>query len=55
VRNLLHDQVTLEQRPITRDSHEYVQGRRLLDSHWNELISHEHRYRTEAGPTAATG
>jgi anaerobic magnesium-protoporphyrin IX monomethyl ester cyclase len=55
VRNLLHEQVTLEQHAITRDSHEYVQGRRLLDSRWNELISHEHRYRSAAGPTAATG
>ena len=55
VRNLLHDQVTLDQRPITRDSHEYVQSRRLLDSRWNELISHEHRYRSVTSPTAATG
>jgi len=55
VRNLLHDQVTLEQRPITHDSREYAQGRRLLDSRWNELISHEHRYRSADGPAAATG
>jgi len=58
VRNLLHDQVNLEQRPITHDSREYIQGRRQLDSRWNELISHERRYRSAAagsGPTAATG
>ena len=57
VRNLLHDQVNLEQRPLTRDSREYIQGRRQLDSRWNELISHEHRYRSAAGtgPAAATG
>jgi anaerobic magnesium-protoporphyrin IX monomethyl ester cyclase len=55
VRNLLHDQVTLEQRPISRDSREYIRGRRLLDSRWNELVSLEHRYRSEAGRTAATG
>jgi anaerobic magnesium-protoporphyrin IX monomethyl ester cyclase len=55
VRNLLHDQVTLDQRAITRDSREYVQGRRQLDLRWSELISHEHRYRSDAGPAAATG
>jgi anaerobic magnesium-protoporphyrin IX monomethyl ester cyclase len=55
VRNLLHDQVTLEQRPMVRDSREYVQGRRVLDSRWNDLISHERRYRSDGGATAATG
>ena len=57
VRNLLHDQVNLEQRPLTRESREYIQGRRQLDSRWNELISHERRYRSVAGagPAAATG
>jgi anaerobic magnesium-protoporphyrin IX monomethyl ester cyclase len=55
VRNLLHDQVTLDQRSTRRDSREYVQGRRQLDSRWNELISHEHRYRSDAGPAAAIG
>src|SRR6185312_6820655 len=58
VRNLLHDQVNLEQRAITRDSRDYLQGRRQLDSRWNELISHERRYRSAAGttgPAAATG
>ena len=57
IRNLLHDQVTLDQRAPRRESREYQQGRRLLDSRWNELISHEHRYRTAAGvgPAAATG
>jgi len=55
VRNLLHEQVTLDQRRIPHDGREYVQCRRLLDSRWNELISHEHRYRSSAGPAAATG
>jgi anaerobic magnesium-protoporphyrin IX monomethyl ester cyclase len=59
VRDLLHDQVSLEQRPIRRDSQQYLQARRLLDSRWSELIALEHRYRspagTLAGPTAATG
>lgn len=58
VRNLLHDQVTLEQRSAIRDSHEYVQARRLLEARWSELIGHEHHYRTlsaTAAATAATG
>jgi anaerobic magnesium-protoporphyrin IX monomethyl ester cyclase len=58
VRDLLHDQVTLDQRPGSRDSHEYLQARRLLESRWSELIGHEHRYRSlaaPAAPTAATG
>ena len=55
VRNLLHDQVTLDQQPTGRDSREYVSARRLLDSRWNELVAHEHRYRSVLGPAAATG
>jgi radical SAM superfamily enzyme YgiQ (UPF0313 family) len=59
VRDLLHDQVSLEQRRIRRDSQQYLQARRLLDSRWSELIALEHRYRSSAGtlsgPTAATG
>src|SRR6185312_11032965 len=59
VRDLLHDQVSLEQRCARRNSHEYLQARRQLDSRWNELIALEHRYRsltgTLAAPTAATG
>jgi anaerobic magnesium-protoporphyrin IX monomethyl ester cyclase len=55
VRNLLHDQVTLDQRSIRRDSRDYTQSRRLLDSRWHEIISHEHRYRSSLGPAVATG
>jgi anaerobic magnesium-protoporphyrin IX monomethyl ester cyclase len=55
VRNLLHDQVTLDQQSAGRDSREYVSARRLLDSHWNELVAHEHRYRSALAPAAAAG
>lgn len=55
VRNLLHDQVALDQRPIGQGSHEYLQTRRQLESRWNELVAHEHRYRSVPGPAAATG
>ncbi len=54
VRNLLHDQVTLSQAP-QRDSCEFAQQRRLLDSRWNELIAHEHRYRSVPDAKVATG
>ena len=55
IRNLLHDQVTLDQRAIARDGREYLQNRRLLEARWNELIAHEHRYRSAPSPEAATG
>jgi anaerobic magnesium-protoporphyrin IX monomethyl ester cyclase len=55
VRNLLHDQVTLDQKAQRHDSREYQQSRRALDSRWSELVSHEHRYRSASRPTAATG
>jgi anaerobic magnesium-protoporphyrin IX monomethyl ester cyclase len=53
VRDLLHDQVTLEQRSTRRDSHDYAHARRQLESRWSELIAHEHCYRS-VGPTPAT-
>ncbi len=55
VRNLLHEQVTLDQRPSGPDGREYVSARRLLESRWNELVAHEHRYRSVLGPAAAAG
>jgi anaerobic magnesium-protoporphyrin IX monomethyl ester cyclase len=54
IRNLLHDQVALDQ-PAKQDSRDYTQARRQLDSRWTELIAHEHRYRSMRGSTAATG
>jgi anaerobic magnesium-protoporphyrin IX monomethyl ester cyclase len=54
VRNLLHDQVTLSQ-TMQRDGRELLQTRRSLESRWNELIAHEHLYRSVISPTAATG
>jgi anaerobic magnesium-protoporphyrin IX monomethyl ester cyclase len=54
VRNLLHDQVTLNQ-TAPRDSRELSQTRRSLECRWNELIAHEHRYRSVLGPAAAAG
>jgi anaerobic magnesium-protoporphyrin IX monomethyl ester cyclase len=51
IRDLLHDQVTLEQaRHETRD---YARGRRSIDLRWHELISHEQRFRNEWSPAAS--
>jgi anaerobic magnesium-protoporphyrin IX monomethyl ester cyclase len=55
VRNLLHDKVTLDQKAVRHDSREYQQSQRLLDSRWNDLVSHEHRYRSVTAPAVATG
>ena len=55
VRNLLHDQVTLEQNALQRKIRDYPQARRALESRWNDLLAHEHRYRSAFNPTAATG
>ncbi len=55
VRDLLHDQVNLDQRRSKGDTRGYTHSRRLLDSRWNELISHERLYRSVLSPTTATG
>jgi len=57
VRNLLHDQVTLEQHALQRRIRDYPQARRVLETRWNDLIAHEHRYRSRAtlNAAAATG
>jgi len=52
VRNLLHDQVTLEQLNVDQHS-EYNSARRLLERRWNELLAHELQYRTATVPPAA--
>jgi anaerobic magnesium-protoporphyrin IX monomethyl ester cyclase len=55
VRNLLHDQVALDQRPTEEKTGDYVGARRLIESRWNELITHEPRYRSVIGHAAAAG
>jgi anaerobic magnesium-protoporphyrin IX monomethyl ester cyclase len=55
VRNLLHDQVTLEQNAVQHKIRDYPQARRVLESRWNDLIAHEYRYRSTINAAAATG
>jgi anaerobic magnesium-protoporphyrin IX monomethyl ester cyclase len=53
IRNILHDQVTLEQPAAERDRSEYLQSRRLLDLRWCELLSREFQYRSPVSAAAA--
>ncbi len=55
IRNLLHDQVTLEQPAAERGSPGYAQARRLLDRRWTELLAREHEFRSQVGAAVATG
>jgi anaerobic magnesium-protoporphyrin IX monomethyl ester cyclase len=55
IRNILHDQVTLEQPAAQRHGSEYLQARRLLDLRWRELLARELQYRSPVSATAAVG
>jgi anaerobic magnesium-protoporphyrin IX monomethyl ester cyclase len=55
IRNILHDQVTLERPAAERRSTEYLQARRLLDLRWKELLSRELQYRSPVSAAAAAG
>jgi anaerobic magnesium-protoporphyrin IX monomethyl ester cyclase len=53
VRNLLHDQTTLQALEASQDDGEQLLGRRSLERRWNELLSHEQQYRTASDDGAA--
>jgi anaerobic magnesium-protoporphyrin IX monomethyl ester cyclase len=53
VRNLLHDQVSLQRLDGPRHSAEHYRVRRALERRWQELLSHERQYRTDPGAAAA--
>jgi radical SAM superfamily enzyme YgiQ (UPF0313 family) len=55
IRNILHDQVVLEQPASHREGSEYAHARRLLDLRWSELLSREVQYRSPADVVAAAG
>jgi anaerobic magnesium-protoporphyrin IX monomethyl ester cyclase len=46
VRNLLHDQVSLERLNVAAHEAEYDSARRILERRWHELLTHESQYRT---------
>jgi len=53
VRNLLHDQVSLQLHDSSRSVAEQQRARRTLQQRWHELLSHEHQYRSQGGQSAA--
>lgn len=55
VRNLMHDQITLQtaDRPAVGDEHGRV--RSALEQRWQDLLSQELKYRSPSRQTAATG
>jgi anaerobic magnesium-protoporphyrin IX monomethyl ester cyclase len=53
VRNLLHDQVSLQRLDGPQHSAEHYRVRRVLERRWQELLSHERQYRTDPGAAAA--
>jgi anaerobic magnesium-protoporphyrin IX monomethyl ester cyclase len=55
VRNLMHDQITLQTRDLATEGHEHLDARRRLDHRWMELLSREFQYRSLAGKAAAAG
>ncbi len=55
VRNLLHDQITLQTEGLPVDGEEYGRARTELDQRWQELLSWELQYRSPARQAAAAG
>jgi anaerobic magnesium-protoporphyrin IX monomethyl ester cyclase len=46
VRNLLHDQITLQTGNLTLDGEAQSRARRVIDQRWRELLSRELQHRT---------
>jgi anaerobic magnesium-protoporphyrin IX monomethyl ester cyclase len=55
VRNLMHDQITLQTVDRSVDADEYNRARMALDRGWRELLSQEPQYRSPSRQTAAAG
>jgi anaerobic magnesium-protoporphyrin IX monomethyl ester cyclase len=55
VRNLMHDQITLQAGDLPEDSEVHDGGRSALDQRWRELLEHEIRYRSPANRLAVAG
>jgi anaerobic magnesium-protoporphyrin IX monomethyl ester cyclase len=55
VRNLMHDQITLQTVDMMVGSDERIAAKRRLDQRWNELLSREFHYRSPVGRTVAAG
>jgi radical SAM superfamily enzyme YgiQ (UPF0313 family) len=53
VRNLLHDQVSVEKLSVEPNVSEYHRAKRILERRWKDLLAREVDYRTATGPDAA--
>jgi anaerobic magnesium-protoporphyrin IX monomethyl ester cyclase len=53
IRNLLHDQVSVEKLNVPERSREYREVRRVIKRRWTDLLSHELQYRSVRGQAAA--
>jgi anaerobic magnesium-protoporphyrin IX monomethyl ester cyclase len=54
VRNLLHDQITIQTSGTPPDDDEHRRARHALDLRWHELLSREQQYRSPCLSAAAT-
>ena len=55
VRNLMHDQITLQTLDTAAGGDEPVAAMRALDQHWRELLGRESQFRSLVGRTLAAG
>jgi anaerobic magnesium-protoporphyrin IX monomethyl ester cyclase len=55
VRNLMHDQITLQTLDTAEGGDEPMAAMRALDQHWRELLGRESQFRSLVGRTLAAG
>jgi anaerobic magnesium-protoporphyrin IX monomethyl ester cyclase len=53
VRNLMHDQITLQTLDMAAGGDEHIAAKRTLDQRWKELLSREFQYRSPSAERAA--
>jgi anaerobic magnesium-protoporphyrin IX monomethyl ester cyclase len=53
VRNLMHDQITLQTLDKAAGGDEHAAAKRTLDQRWKELLSREFQYRSPSAKRAA--
>jgi anaerobic magnesium-protoporphyrin IX monomethyl ester cyclase len=55
VRNLMHDQITLQALDMAAGGDEHIAAKRSLDQRWTDLLSREFQYRSRVDRTVAAG
>jgi anaerobic magnesium-protoporphyrin IX monomethyl ester cyclase len=53
VRNLLHDQISLQNRDVRQDDAEDRRAKRSLERRWHDLLAREPQFRSQGGKSAA--